>query len=271
MGVSFEFIEAGFSGQIDPENKLSILYGMDSFAWMVSDRSNRIWLLKECELESPEELPGLFAREASLQTPYREVRRALIHPKHTFIPRRLFREGEKETYLQHLTPVLPEDELLTNELPALDTVNVFLHPAVLSRAMAHLPGAQEVQHLSSVLLRAIHGQGIAADEPHLHAHFLRESIWLGALENAQLKYCNLFPARSPEDAVYYVLLLYDHMGVSPARLPLHISGRIDPAGLYFQALSPYLTEPRLSDAPFPAKILGAKAAHWYFDLLHLSR
>ena len=271
MGVSFEFIEAGLSGQIDPDNKLSILYGMDSFAWMVSDRNDRIWLLKECELESPEELPELIAGEASLRTAYREVRRALIHPKHTFVPRRPFKAGEQEKYMQHLTPVLPDDELLTNELPALDAVNVFLYPAVLSRAVAGLPGGQEVQHLSSVLLRAIHGQGIAADEPHLHAHFLRGAIWLGALENAQLKYCNLFPLQSPEDAVYYTLLLYDHLGVSPARLPVHISGRIDPKGSFFQAISPYLTDPRLSDSPVPAQVLGARPAHWFFDLFHLSR
>ncbi len=271
MGVNFELIEPTFSGQLSPDCELSILYGMDSFAWLVRDAQGHVLALKEYHLDRLEELATIVENEESLRANYRRVHRGLIYPKHTFIPRRLFRESEKEKYLQHLTPVMPGDELLTNSLEAFDNLNVFLYPEDLVR-MAPLPG-EGLQHLSTILLRGIQKLGLPSDEPYLHVHFLHRHLWLGALENAQLKYCNLFPVRSAEDAVYYILLLFDHMGVSPSRQSVRLSGRIDPRGQFYQTIAPYLARPDFLDFEPSIHLGDALRRHptyWFFDLFNLS-
>lgn len=235
---------------------------------MVRDPVGNVLALKEYELQSVQELRDIVESEESLQRSYQQVDRGLIHPRQTFIPKRLFQEPEKRQYLEHLTPVEPGDELLANHLEAFDSVNVFLYPEDLAGRVP-LQG-HAIRHISTILLEGLHHRGLPADEPYLHVHFLPRQLWLVALENAQLKYCNLFPVRSPEDAVYYVLLLFEHMQADPGSRPLHISGRLDPEGRYFQSMAPYLAEPRFLEFK-PSLTLGKSMSgcppYWFFDLL----
>ncbi len=276
MGVAVEVIEKGFSKRGLTECELSILIGMDSFAYLIKDTEGQVQALKEYQMDvaqDEKEWAFMMENEPLLVETYKTVQIGIALPPFTFIPEDLFNKKLAREYINHQTTLSKEDEVKEILIPEAQAYNLFVVPAWLKRRLAELPKPDKVAHLSGTLLLKAKAYSDEMDQPFLWAHINPGRIWLGALENGELKYANSFPFSTDNDALYYLLMLFEHTGLAPDRTTIYLSGRISTDLTLFKNLIRFVAQPEFIKVENQLNFgpqLQQYPEHWFYDLLSLS-
>jgi len=244
---------------------------------MVKDSENQIQALKEYYFDlrfDEKSWSDMLEAEEILKEDFKKVNIGVALSPFTFVPQDLFEEDKARDYLSHLMQLEKDDRVQANLVPEMNAYILFVLPFWLDKRLADLPGTKALEHLSVRLLQRAKAESEDSDQPFLWAHLGNSSVWLGAIENSELKYANSFPFESENDALYFLLLLFDHTGLAPDRTTLHLSGKIDPDRALFKNLVRFVAQPEFWQKP-EALTFGPQLAeypsHWFFDLLSLDK
>jgi hypothetical protein len=244
---------------------------------MVKDGENRIQALKEYYFDlrfDEKSWSDMLEAEAVLKEKFKKVNIGIALSPFTFIPKDLFEEEKAREYLSHLMNLEKDDQVQATLVPEMNAFILFVLPFWLDKRLADLPKAEELEHLAVRLLLKAKAESEDSDQPFLWAHLGNSRVWLGAIENSELKYVNSFPFESENDALYFLLLLFDHTGLAPDRTTLHLSGKIDPDRALFKNLVRFVAQPEFwekSEKPAFGPQLAEYPSHWFFDLLSLDK
>ena len=161
--IKFDLVEDRFSVNDTLSCKLSILVGVDSFAYMVVDDHNHIKVIREYDfdkrLHRHRWLDQTLNADKWLQAGYSHTRIAIDDSRMALSPKRLFREEEKRSYLAHLSSAAAAPEVDVEEVDGFGAVLVYsVLPEIKQRLEQAFPEA-EWTHLNACLLKAIDQHG----------------------------------------------------------------------------------------------------------------
>lgn len=206
------------------------------------------------------------------------VRLGLAGRAFTLLPAPLFRAGDEAAYLELHHPLAGKEEALAFSLPlpapATDVVALFAADGGLRRWLTETygPAARLLPQPVALLAGWLHQRGPAAPTRQLYLSLADQELTAAVL-GTQMEFCNVFTVSTPEDAVYYTILVMQELDLNPDQAPVTVWGELTSDSATFALLSTYVRNLRFGDRPFGLRYtyrLNELAASRHFDLFSLA-
>lgn len=278
--IPFEFIEDTFSKKNTSIYELSILLGMDSFVYMITDGQQRLQVLSQFPYEKNHpyhaknyplsSFESYLDKHHLLKSRFRNIKLGIHSPLFTLVPERLYAEKDKKSLLAHLSEDLDFFEVRTDTVASLQSRIVYHLDRSLSDLIKKHFSSARIFNLNTTMLLALHRLASSQNDGHqlyLHVdgHFLRTYLF----EGKSLIAATHHKYRSSQDFVYYVMLVFEQFGLSPFLQAVHICGNIHQGSDLYEQLSRYVQHIHYLRAPaFLQKGPKTKAIaeYQYYDL-----
>ncbi|NML64608.1 DUF3822 family protein [Hymenobacter sp. RP-2-7] len=240
---------------------------------------HKVVALDDQPLSHPADLPVLAATHELLGRPgWARVRLGLGTRAFTLLPAPLFRLGDEAAYLAPHHTLGPTEVALACPLPqaapATDVVALFAADAGLAQWLHDTfgPAARLLPQPAALLAGWLQQRGPAAPARQLYLSLADQELTALVL-GSRLEFCNVFAVSTPEDVVYFTILVMQQLGLSPDQDPVTIWGELTGDSAVFTLLSTYVRHLRLGARPFGLHYtyrLNDVPAHRHFDLFSLA-
>lgn len=235
MGIiSREYGRQGYSPQINIERELSVLISADRFCYMVTDPRRELLFLRNYDL-SEFRLPtqsyshfimDLIAQDEQLKPRFEQVKLGAINRYSTLIPEDLYEPEQALLYLKNLVTPPKSSALLVDEIATIDSKNVFALDGYLKKQLEeYFPNAQ-MMHGNTFLIESFshHAQRQAGNQVYVNIGHRNFQVFV--FKSGQLQIANEYSFLSPNDFVYFVLLMYQQFELDPEKHALWVAGQL---------------------------------------------
>ncbi len=231
--------------------ELGIQAGPDSFVFCLLDTlRNKFVLIRANEPDenkyyNSENIKEFISSDDFLSRKYKKTRIIFPAPRFTTVPAPLFDPAKKDEYFRFNHKHESGEIILSNrnpdpELFVIYAVQQTFH-SVISR---FFPGIHPFIHIMSLLnhiareKRSVHGN-------YIHVHIERDYFNLIIFQSGDLKFCNTFRHRNISDIMYFVLNVFDKLGIKPENA-IHLSGLAEEYDDLTSNLQVYINSVRFS-------------------------
>lgn len=279
--IRFEIIENNFSRRSTNTYELSILLGMDSFSYIVSNNQKEILALKDFAYSSTpknaseweEHLRSVVNEDRYLRLRHQNTRVGLATTPFALVPERLYQAGKERSYLKELAKLNGSSKIMVDEIPNCDAHNVFaVDSTIIQFISGFFPGSR-VFHLGSSMIGGLKRLSAIHTGKHLYVNVQSKELMAVLLEDGELQFINVYPYQSVKDFLYYILLIYDQYNLEQEYVPLHLSGKLMEDSEIYRLLHRYVKNLQFLDPPAFLKFgpkLNLHPKYFYFDLLSLN-
>jgi hypothetical protein len=277
---NYDITAAAFrrEGVIDYE--LSILAGMDSFAYIIRDRKQNQLLAYCSQTLTPAEranwpttLNELIRADDKLRSlRYGNAILGWESERLTLVPTPLYDAANPRVYLEQLTLIGLDDDVRTEAYHELNAELLFAAPASHLEATERSLGTLRTHHVAGGLLSAWAARSRRLVHQSISCSVRGGKLFVAAHRQGNLLIFNTFPFDGTNDALYYLLLIYQQCGWTPNRVPLYLCGEITEFGELYRQFYRYVEDIRFCQYPTPPASppeLAGVPAHLYFELLCL--
>jgi hypothetical protein len=258
-----------FDASATSRHELSILTGMDSSAYLITDEANQALAVRALT-HTPRE--QWWLGEARVLLDYQKVRLAWRGHRFTIVPARLYNGDARQALLMNLTALSDQDTVLADPLPELDAFLVYaLDQAQLTLWRRTFIGAR-FYHVATPLLHRLAALSRNQGRPQVYAYFHDGWMTTIGLERDQLRFCNTFRCPDTKDYLYYLLLTYEQCGWKPDLVPLYLLGEVMRDAAIYKQLYRYVRDIQFLTATEGVTFGGAMSehpGHLFFDLSSL--
>lgn len=224
--INFDITEYNFSRKDTDQYQLSILYGMDSFAYIIQDAKEQVVALKEYYWPDGKQKVAFLEEDEKLHFNYRQIKVAFSKGVFCMVPQRLFQEEEKATYLGHLSKIRRSGNILSDNISQHQAELVYEVEETAMREMDRYFNRAPKKNLHTILLEAMRSHAATQHSYHVAVHVFQKQMLVYAFDRTNLMLLNAFQYSSAQDFLYYILLVYEQMGFKTADVPLYMAGRI---------------------------------------------
>ena len=260
--------------------ELSILAGVDSFAYIVRDRSRNQLLAYHATALNGTARPGLgaFIQRQVAADPvlsgidYGSVLLGWETERLALVPKGLFEPERRRNYLEQLTKLTQGEEVCEEFYNDLDAHLLYVVDGQTLQLTTESLHSARIQHAAGGLLNAWATRSRRLGHASVSAAFRAGSVLVAAHRAGTLLYYNTFSYRTPEDALYYILLAYDQAALLPNRASLYLAGEVLSSGDVYRLLYTYVQDIHFCRYGAPPALppeLRDLPGHLYFDLLCL--
>lgn len=273
MGVTrYDITEEAFRKQSLPHTELSILTGMDSSSYLITDPQSSVIAVRSFT-HSPNERWWTLDDRLS-NNAFAKVRLAWQSRRFTLVPARLYNGENRAAFLEGLTQLDSTETVLADAVPELDA---FLVYAIDQHRLANWRRAFvgcRFYHAMTPMLHQLAVKAQRLGRPAVFAYLQGGNIYTLGLDRNQLRFCNGFASPEAKDSLYYVLLAYQQCGWDPQQVPLYVCGEILPDADLSRLLYRYIKQLHFIDQA-GALQWGPAAAqhpiHLFYDLAALQQ
>lgn len=242
---------------------LCIEVGRDRLRFLVQDGRRRGCYLEDYAFPSlltdhalTDRLPDVFDEHPVLSAgPWQDIRVGVNSPSFTLVPQSLFRKEYANSYLALMRG---------SPLPAHEFAHAYAHEADGFLSVFNLEhplfdyfaGVYPLQpltfiHQTGALIQATTDLARRSLTPHnVWLYFDDEFVTVIYRESHQLRYCNRFGYKNPQDLSYYILYVLDEQKLPPETVNVVLYGEITPFAESYTSLSRFL--PNLSFGHTPS-------------------
>ena len=270
--INFDITEYNFSSKDTDQYQLSILYGVDSFAYIIQDPKGTVVALREYHWIDGKQKAAFLEKDEKLHLNYRQIKVAFSKGVFCMVPQRLFQEEEKATYLGHLTKIKRSGNILSDNITQHQAELVYEVEETALREIDRYFNRAPKKNLHSVLLEAMRSHSAVQSSYHVAVHVTQKQLLVYAFDRTNLMLLNAYRYNSAQDFLYYILLVYEQMGFKTDQVPLYLSGRILEDSDIYRLLIRYIRH-RNFLAPGPIKLgpqLERHPPYFFFDLYALA-
>lgn len=228
--------------------ELSIQLGLDGHSFLIREQFSKkhVFHLQESfsQTLTPSQLLEKLKNTLSTKCPqnvdYSKVRVAVVNPLSTLVPLPLFDEEAVKGYLNLNTQLLENDYVTYDVLQNHDLVNVYVPFVNLNNFLFDQFGAFEYYHYSTVLIEQLFVKAANKKEPQWFVHVQEKSVEIIVIQNKKLLFYNTFDYQTPEDFLYYVLLVAEQCKLNPDSDKIQLIGNIDSNDPLYQITYQYV-------------------------------
>lgn len=182
---------------------------------------------------------------------WNQVRLAIQSRHFTLLPSPLFRPGDEATYLRLHHPIDPQHEMVHHYLhSSLEMVNVFAAEKSLADWFQYNYPNGRLLHQTSALLAGVLHQSEQAAPRRLYLSIGQQEVTILAVRDKRLEFCNVFPFSTPEDLIYYTILVMQELQLNPDQDAVVVWGDLMHDSELFTVLRKYIRNIRFGNRPF---------------------
>ncbi len=262
--------------------RLSILVGMDSFAYMITDDKRSVVALKQFHFEEKvrnpielgRKLQPLLVEDTLLNGTFERTFVAIDTTNFTLVPDLLFDENEVASYLTDVTYVSENDKILVDKFAFIPSKLIYpIDKGIQFLLKLHFPDCEIFNVFSALLGSArqmILQEGVTGK--YLFVNVRRSTLQVLLFEDEKLLIANAYSYRGLDDFQYFIFLIFHQFKLDPAKTPIYLAGQIDEKHEKFTVLHDRIEQVHLVDWPVtlltgPNFANGSK--HQFFDLAGL--
>ncbi|RSK48851.1 DUF3822 family protein [Hymenobacter rigui] len=206
---------------------------------------------------------------------WNRVRLAVQNRAFTLLPAPLFRPGDETAYLRLHHALRPQQETVHSYThPSLDITSLFAADARLSSWFERQYPSGRLVHQSSALLQGVTHQSEQGTARRVYLSIGHQEVTILALRGKQPEFLNIFPFSTPEDLIYYTILVMQELQLNPDQDLVVVWGDLMHDSELFTILRKYIRNLRFGNRPFDLGYsyrLNDLFEYRYFELyaLHL--
>lgn len=260
-------------------NLLSVQIGQDGLSLAVLDnKSNTYLLLKEyifenihSDVQVLEEFKRIVEIEEAFKEGYQKTVIGFIGGLSVLIPEALFNQDKAKTYLDFSHDIKNEYFVGNDALINVRARNVYgIHRALYESIKSAFPTAT-MMHASSSLIESLslhfkHDQGNKIVLHLQYSHF--EVVYF---KDGNLQFYNSFNYTTGEDLIYYVLFVFEQLGLNQDQESLLVFGEMEEHSHTHELLHQYVRNVAFGDRGVMMKYsqaLDIIPRHFYYNLFH---
>lgn len=281
MAVSnYDITAASFRPEGAHDYELSILTGMDSFAYIVRDRTrNQLLAYRSLSIapEEHEDWSGTLDRIVRADDKLRSLRYGNCilgweSERMTLVPAALYDAANPRLYLEQLTLVGLDDGVRAERYQELGGELLFAAPQARLEAVERRLQPLRTHHVAGGLLSAWAARSRRLGHQSVSCAVRGGKLFIAAHRSGHLLFFNTFSFVNSQDALYYLLLAFQQCGWTPNRVPLYLCGEITEHSELYRKFYQYVEDIRFCQFATPPSAppeLAGLAGHLYFELLCL--
>lgn len=209
--------------------ELAVQAGVDGFSFCLLDTlRNKFVLIRSFEPEdnkyyNAEAIKEFIEKDDFLTRQYRKTRIIMPSSKFTLVPVPLYDPAKKEEYYNFNYNTDNGSKIISNKLNDPDAFIVFSVPKSFYDLLDKIyPGIFPLIHIQPLFdYIGLARKNIPGD--YIHIHVERDSFNLVIFNNNLLKFCNSFSYRNITDILYFVLNVFNKLGIRQDDT-VHLSG-----------------------------------------------
>lgn len=183
---------------------------------------------------------------------WKKVRLCIKNQNFTFIPNSLFDKNKIVDYISFSSYFDEEKEnaVMYKHLST-DAVNIFSYPkSIESFLQKKYPKIKfETTHQTSAFIEGVIRDNKFDKGKNMFLNVDYDHIVITVIENKNLFYCNRFSFTSSEDFIYYIMFIYNELGLNPEEVKLNIFGEIAPNSPLYDAINKYIRHSSFGKRP----------------------
>ena len=277
--ISRQIVEDTYAKRQSTNQELSILIGMDSFAYIITGENREVEMIREFEIEATRierivaEIQTIIDEDKPLNLPYKRIRMAYTGSIVTIVPDRLYDREKRPQYLQQLTQVEEHYEFRSDRLETIEAQNVYALEEELGVFLRTSYPGTLFFHLSTVLFNQLHPFTSNKNGYNLFVNVRGRNLNIFLFQKDTLVFSNSFQYQASKDFVYFIMLVFDQFELDSHKIPIYLSGQIIEQSEIYKLLFRYVKHiqflPKLSTHRFGAKLQEIEP-HLFFDLISLA-
>lgn len=238
--------------------KLIIKVSLDAFSYAVLDLlQNTIIETKKftfIERQKNEKIEDIlwkyFLDEMALTKTYDEIVILHYNNLNTFVPKALFDEDYKGSYLQYNTKVFETDFFAFDTIEPYEMVNVYVPYVNLNNFFIDQFGSFTYKHASSILVSKLLELSKNNEKQTIFCHISTTTFEIVAIQNQKLLLYNSFEYTTPEDFLYYLLFTAEQLFLNPEYFQLYLLGTITEVDAIYTKAYQYIRYVSLLDSSY---------------------
>jgi len=232
--LQFELLDETFDINKASSLHLSIQASLDGFLFSILEPfSLKYLVLKRYQFEHIytsdlllEQIQKILEQDPLLQQSYQGVSCIQVDHRSTLLPAALFDKGQLKSYFEFNHMLDDLDELRYNLLKQIDAYLVFpLYHELANLYLKYWVNATFYHQATPFLSEVVHTGSIGGKAVHIH--FNSGHFDIAVTNGQELLFHNNFIYRSDEDLWYFILFVFDKLGLDQGSTPLHLSGDFD--------------------------------------------
>ncbi|SNC60015.1 Protein of unknown function [Hymenobacter gelipurpurascens] len=246
---------------LDPSNlgayNLYITAGATGLRIGVADvRRNKFVVLEDYQATPATSLAGqlqalVTQHDLVGQSGWNRVRLAVQNRHFTLLPAPLFRAGDEQAYLQLHHRVDPQHETVHHYSHAsLEVVSLFAAEKVLADWFQNVYPEGKLLHQTSALLEGVIHQSEQSAPRRIYLSIGHQEVTILAVRDKRPEFCNVFPFSTPEDLIYYTILVMQELQLNPDQDSVMVWGDLMHDSELFTILRKYIRNIRFGNRPF---------------------
>ena len=278
--TNYDISSAAYRREGAHDYELSILTGMDSFAYTIRDRTQNQLLAYHSQTipladqsDWPETLNRLIQADDKLRSvTYGNCILGWETERLTLVPEALYDASNPRAYLEQLTLIGLEDDVRAERYQELGGELLFAAPTLHLDAAERRLRPLRTHHIAGGLLSAWAARSKRLGHQAISCAVRGGRLFVAAHRSGNLLFFNTFTFTGVNDALYYLLLAYQQCGWVPNRVPLYLCGEITEHSELYRHFYRYVEDIRFCQYPTPPSSppeLAGLPEHLYFELMCL--
>jgi hypothetical protein len=254
--LQFELLDETFDINKINTLHLSIQASLDGFLFSVLEPSSLKYLvLKRYQFDHVstsdmlfEQIQAILQQDALLQQTYHSVSCIQVDNRSTLLPAALFDKNQLKSYFEFNHTLDDLDELRYNFLKQVDAYLVFpMYHELANLYLKSWVNAAFFHQATPFISEVVHtgSSGVKA----AHVHLSSGHFDIAVTNGQELLFHNNFMYRSDEDLWYFILFVFDKLGLDQGSTPLMLSGDLDKFSDRPSLLKRYFRNIKFRNAP----------------------
>jgi hypothetical protein len=230
--IRYEYNSENFDSTTSKDYTLSILIGMDSLVFTISDHHSAILVVKDFFLSENVDTPSWFsklketlnAEKKLYELEYKQVKVLIAGNEFVFVPERLFEPNAANVYLEQAIGLSNNNTVGFNEYPDLHSNIVYSMPEDVIQLIRQQHPAATVEHISNGLRNAYLNFSAHQPEAFLGLHFRGSLEYITFFQNGFVRFHHCYKVTEGQNGLYFLLLVADSLQLDTESTPVVWSG-----------------------------------------------
>lgn len=198
---------------------------------------------------------------------YNKCNVAFYHEQSTLIPSELFDAQKVDSYLELNTEKWDDADASYDTLTANDVVNVYSVSNAVKKLLKDKFSNVNFLHASTPLLTQLLLQS-EQTEPALFVYVQPRVLEVLYAKKGKPVFFNSFHYTTPEDFIYYILYVCQHLHLDPEKVHVHLHGEIVKDSVLYEFTYKYIRHVHFAKRPDGIKISDSfnMPEHFYYNL-----